>query len=499
MADILTDEAAAFAADPEFVDKANGYVVDADDWNELLAAHRAVNSFFHGGAVPSSLRMATCRVGDSSTSGGTFELNKSEAGVGNFDFRNSGTLRWRWVFAADESLALERYDSSGVISGTPMTFATGGTCTFANSVVCGSGLTISAGNQTISTGNLTLSGSAAFISLGDAATSGNAQIRFLKGGANNQSIFSIQSDAVLQWNVQHDSSENLNFQRTPSGDTSLRLRQSDGALCSLVQNALVELGTATQGTIVITTPTVPSAAGSSLTLRGSASGTSIGGPVTVIGGTPAATSTGGQVTVRGGPGGATSGTGGAASVLGGTPTEGTGGAATCSAADGVGTNQAGGQCTLRSGSGTGSGNAGDVVVFLGSSPSGTHGVLSIRPQLSTTNETRFLANGGVQFGGSAGGWRSLSANAALTLAERDRNIELNKTSGATAATMTATYAGHVVRVVITTFSAGSYTLACTRGSTSGTVTLDALGEGALLVYSGSAWKLLELIGGATFA
>lgn len=505
MASILSDEAAAFAADPEFVDKADGYIVDAEDWNELLAAHRDVNSFLHGGAVPANLRIATCRVGDSSSTGATLELGKTDVGVANVDWRSAGVLRWRLAHTSGEALALERYDSSGVLASTPVTFAVTGAATFTHLVTCTSGLTVSTGNQIISSGNLTLSAASAFISLGDAASSGNAQIRFLKGAANNQSIFSIQSDAVAQWIVQHDTTENLNFQRSVSGDTPLRLRQSDGALCSFVQNALVELGTTAQGAIVITTPTVGAGTGSSITMRGGQGGSLAGGVSQCIGGQGAANSGGGRGELRGGPGGATSGAGGDAWMIGGVPVDGNGGgvfigggnAATTTAA-----NRDGGGVTVRTGVPVNNGNAGDFVVLLDAATgSGTNGTMQIRPRSTTTNQTTFLADGGVQFGGSAGGWRSLGANVALTLAQRDRNIELNSTDAAAkAATMTATYAGHVVRVVLTAYSStGSYTLACTRGATAGTVTLNAVGEGCLLVYSGSAWKLFELIGGATFA
>jgi hypothetical protein len=100
---------------------------------------------------------------------------------------------------------------------------------------------------------------------------------------------------------------------------------------------------------------------------------------------------------------------------------------------------------------------------------------------------------------STTGYRSLAADAAFTIAAADRDVELNSSSGTKAATMTATHPGHPIRVVATVVGGGSYTLACTRGATSGTVTLDAALEGALLVYSGSAWKLMQLLGGATFA
>ena len=111
-----------------------------------------------------------------------------------------------------------------------------------------------------------------------------------------------------------------------------------------------------------------------------------------------------------------------------------------------------------------------------------------------TFATVALASGGLRTG-----YRSLGVDAALTLAATDKTIELNKNSGATAATMTATAAGHEVEIFITTFAAGTYTLACTLGATGGTVTLGALMDGCKLVYSGSAWKLLALYGAAAFA
>lgn len=101
----------------------------------------------------------------------------------------------------------------------------------------------------------------------------------------------------------------------------------------------------------------------------------------------------------------------------------------------------------------------------------------------------------------ASGYRAPAADAALTLADDDRTIQLISTDAATkAATMTATHAGHRVTVVLDERSStGSYTLGCDYGAATGDVTLDAAGEGAELVYTGSAWELLQLIGGATFA
>lgn len=99
----------------------------------------------------------------------------------------------------------------------------------------------------------------------------------------------------------------------------------------------------------------------------------------------------------------------------------------------------------------------------------------------------------------AEGFRVLAADAACTIAAGDKSIELNLTTGVTAVTMTGTHAGHRVRIYAGVRSGGSATIACTRGATSGTVTIDAVGEGADLVYTGSVWKLEQLLGTAAFA
>lgn len=95
--------------------------------------------------------------------------------------------------------------------------------------------------------------------------------------------------------------------------------------------------------------------------------------------------------------------------------------------------------------------------------------------------------------------RVLAADAALTIAATDANVELNITTGTTAATMTATASGHQFTVYAGVRSGGAYTFACTRGATTGTVTLDAVGEGATFQYDGTVWRLQILHGGATFA
>jgi hypothetical protein len=96
-----------------------------------------------------------------------------------------------------------------------------------------------------------------------------------------------------------------------------------------------------------------------------------------------------------------------------------------------------------------------------------------------------------------GAVRVLAANAAAALARDDTVVSLSSSdASAKAATMTATQAGHTVTVVLRARSStGSYTLAVA----SGTITLDAAGEGAIVAYDGSAWHLAALTGGATIA
>lgn len=94
--------------------------------------------------------------------------------------------------------------------------------------------------------------------------------------------------------------------------------------------------------------------------------------------------------------------------------------------------------------------------------------------------------------------RVLAADAALTLAATDAWVELNITTGTTVATMTVTE-GQEVTVYAGVRSGGAYTLACTRGATTGNVTLDAVGEGATFVCLSGVWRLALLHGGATFA
>jgi hypothetical protein len=114
-----------------------------------------------------------------------------------------------------------------------------------------------------------------------------------------------------------------------------------------------------------------------------------------------------------------------------------------------------------------------------------------------------IADGAVDPGHLATtGARIVAADGAVTLGATDQSVLLaGKTAGAVAATMTATHNGHRVRVTLFAASGGgSYTLASsTADATSGTVTLNAAGEGVDLARIGGVWYVERLIGGATFA
>ncbi len=106
----------------------------------------------------------------------------------------------------------------------------------------------------------------------------------------------------------------------------------------------------------------------------------------------------------------------------------------------------------------------------------------------------------VHTGGIYGGYRVTTNAAAVTIAANDRFIGLTSTSvHTTAVTMTATEAGHELTVQMVSWSTGTYTLAVTYGTTTGTVTLNSDNEGCDLVYTGSVWRLKTLLNGATFA
>lgn len=96
-----------------------------------------------------------------------------------------------------------------------------------------------------------------------------------------------------------------------------------------------------------------------------------------------------------------------------------------------------------------------------------------------------------------GAVRVLAANATAVLARDDSVVSLASTDATTRqVTMTATQTGHLVAVALRQRSStGLYTLAVSGG----TITLDAVGEGALVAYDGSAWQMAALTGGATFA
>lgn len=385
MADIINDEPATYAADPELIDKANGYLVDADDWNQVLSSLRQVNDYLHGGTVPSNLRNAAGRIGGSAVASPFLELSKSEAGQAELRYLSAGVQRWRWVFGATKTLSLERYSSGGVLQDTPLL------------------LSNTASTATSDLQAWTWNFASAQMIFGAVGTSGNAQVLFRKGDANNQTTLAWRSGATgttsneNQWGVQHDNAENLNFLRFDGTsntvlDTPLRLRKTDGAIVVLVQNPTLELGTTTTGAAVIAPIAVSSGVGTSMAVRaGQGQGASAGGAFTARAGQGGATGAGGATTIEGGPGGATSGAGGALTCSGGTPVDGNGAAATFRASSGVGTNRTGGTLTCSAGDGTGTGTPGAANLTAGSGGSGS------------VNGGAFTCDGGNSGGGGGTG------------------------------------------------------------------------------------------------
>ena len=101
------------------------------------------------------------------------------------------------------------------------------------------------------------------------------------------------------------------------------------------------------------------------------------------------------------------------------------------------------------------------------------------------------ASGGGGSGLGGGGYRSIASDEAVTISDSDGVILLAASaSGAKAATMTGTFAGHKIMVRLVARSGGSYTFAVTGGD----VTFDLANEAATLVYSGAAWELVALHG-----
>jgi hypothetical protein len=99
------------------------------------------------------------------------------------------------------------------------------------------------------------------------------------------------------------------------------------------------------------------------------------------------------------------------------------------------------------------------------------------------------------------GYRAPAANAALVLASTDSVIKLQSTSTADiVVTMTATHAGHKVWAFLDVCSStGSYAFAANQGGVVGAATLAAATDGVLLVYSGTAWEVVDLMGAAAWA
>jgi hypothetical protein len=112
-----------------------------------------------------------------------------------------------------------------------------------------------------------------------------------------------------------------------------------------------------------------------------------------------------------------------------------------------------------------------------------------------------IADGAIPLDKMASGYRAVTANAALTILATDSVIKLQSTDATDlVATMTATRAGHVIDVFLDVCSStGSYSLASNQGGVVGSVALAAAEDGVRLVYSGTAWEVVQLFGAAIWA
>lgn len=78
-------------------------------------------------------------------------IEKLDAGTANLDWLNNSVLRWRWLFDTDESLDLERYNSSGVLQDKIFSFnnLTGATAMISDVTLTGD-LSVTSPNVTFS-------------------------------------------------------------------------------------------------------------------------------------------------------------------------------------------------------------------------------------------------------------------------------------------------------------------------------------------------------------
>lgn len=109
---------------------------------------------------------------------------------------------------------------------------------------------------------------------------------------------------------------------------------------------------------------------------------------------------------------------------------------------------------------------------------------------TNTNRVRRIATGMISMG-----FRNPGADASITVAHTDRVIFLNTTSGAKAITNSyGAVAGDTLEFRCVAGSGGSYTLTCTLDGAAGTMTFDAAGEYAKVIYDGSVWQVVNYVG-----
>jgi hypothetical protein len=166
--------------------------------------------------------------------------------------------------------------------------------------------------------------------------------------------------------------------------------------------------------------------------------------------------------------------------------------------------------TVNIGGGTGLGQAATTINFFTASAVNTttgtnrwtilsdstfRPVTTLASDIGTNSfRVRRLATGMI-----ARGVRVLANDATANIAVTDGYLFLSTTTGTKAVAFPyGPISGDELWFRCISASGGSYTIACTLNATAGTLTLDAAGEYAHIVYDGSVWRVVDF-DGATFA
>lgn len=166
---------------------ANAGAIWANDVDDHV---RSVREVFQGDRGIRSLRL----------------VNVDDDHLSQIEWREGASefLRWRLIFDESSNLVLSAWDAAGAFVRSVLSFES---TTQVLDVLFGLGVT----------SDLTLRSAAGAVVIGLPGTSGNAQVRFLKGDANNQTCMLWRAGATgtataeNSWALQHDTSEGLNW------------------------------------------------------------------------------------------------------------------------------------------------------------------------------------------------------------------------------------------------------------------------------------------------